>query len=108
MDEGALGVDLLSEEAQCGTPLGKAPLLGTLEDMLRKAPYTDISLHTNPFTSEGNLESGEECRIPGTLNDDGGRPPLLGTPKDMFGKALEWVSVAIGAPLLGNMEGTLF
>jgi len=27
----------LSEEAQCREPLGRAPLLGTLEDMLRKA-----------------------------------------------------------------------
>jgi hypothetical protein len=27
----------LSEEAQCGGPLGKAPLLETLEAMLRKA-----------------------------------------------------------------------
>jgi hypothetical protein len=35
-----------------------APLLGTLEDMLRKALDTGISLHRGPFTSEGNLESG--------------------------------------------------
>ena len=35
-----------------------AHLLGTLEDMLIKAPDTTISLHRGPFTSEGNLESG--------------------------------------------------
>jgi len=55
MDEGVF----LSKEAQCGGPLGRAPLLGTLEDMLRKAPDTGISLHRGPLMSEGNLESGE-------------------------------------------------
>jgi hypothetical protein len=45
----------LSEEAQCGGTLGRAHLLGTMEDMLRKAPYTGISLHGGP---EWNLESG--------------------------------------------------
>jgi hypothetical protein len=54
MDEGVF----LSEEAQCGGPLGRAPLLGTLEDMLRKVPDTGISLHRGPLMSEGNLESG--------------------------------------------------
>jgi hypothetical protein len=34
-----------------------------------------------------------------------GRDPLLGTSKDMFSKALEWASVSIGVPLLGNMGG---
>jgi hypothetical protein len=34
---------LLSEEAQCGEPLGRDPLQGTLEDMLRKAPDKDMS-----------------------------------------------------------------
>ena len=37
---------------------GGAHALGTLEDMLRKAPYTGISLHRGPFKMEGNLESG--------------------------------------------------
>jgi hypothetical protein len=37
-----------------------------------------------------------------------GRASLLGTPKDMSSKALEWVSVSIGDPLLGNMEGHSF
>jgi len=44
MDEGcSRNGAFLSEEAQCGGPLGRAPLLGTLEDMLRKALDTDIS-----------------------------------------------------------------
>ena len=61
----------LSEEARCGGPLGRTPLLGTLEDMLRKAPDTGLSLHWGPFMSEGNLESGGGGpRIPGTLNDE--------------------------------------
>ena len=58
------------KEAQCGGPLGRAPLLGTLEDMLRKAPDMGISLHRGPFMSEGNLESGGGAHIPGTLNDE--------------------------------------
>jgi len=45
-------------------------LLGTLEDMLRKAPDTGISHYRAPFMSEGNLESGGGARIPGTLNDE--------------------------------------
>ena len=48
----------LSEEAQCGGPLERAPLLGTLEYMLRKAPDTGICFYRVPSTSEGNLESG--------------------------------------------------
>jgi hypothetical protein len=57
MDEGGPrnGV-FLSEEAQCGGPLERAPLLGTLKDMVRKAPNTSISLHRGPFMFEGNLE----------------------------------------------------
>jgi hypothetical protein len=59
MDEGgSRNGAFLSEQAQCGGPLGRAPLLGTLEDMLRKALDTSISLHRGPFMSEGNLESG--------------------------------------------------
>jgi len=38
--------------------VGRGSLLGTLGDMLREAPDTDISLHRGPFTAEGNLESG--------------------------------------------------
>jgi hypothetical protein len=48
----------LSGEAQCRGPLGRIPLLGTLEDMLRKAPDMGIPLHKGPFTSEGNLVAG--------------------------------------------------
>ena len=36
--------------------LGRAPLLGTLEDVLRKAPDTGISLLRGPFMSDGNME----------------------------------------------------
>jgi len=43
----------LSEEAQCGGPLGRAPLLGTVPDMLRKALDIGISLHRG--TPLGNL-----------------------------------------------------
>jgi hypothetical protein len=46
----------LSEEVQCEEPRGKVPLLGTLEDKLRKAPDTGIYLHRGPFMSEENLE----------------------------------------------------
>jgi len=60
----------LSEEAQCRGPLGRAPLLETLEDMLRKASDTGISLHRGLFMSEGNVESGGVACIPGTSNDE--------------------------------------
>ena len=33
---------------------------------------------------------------------------MLGTPTDMLSKALEWASVSIGVPLLGNIEGRSF
>jgi hypothetical protein len=33
------------------------------------------------------------------------RSLLLGAPKDVLGKALEWASVSTGTLLLGNMEG---
>jgi hypothetical protein len=42
------------------------------------------------------------------LAGPGGRAPLLGTPKDTFSKSLEWASVSLWAPLLGNMEGRSF
>jgi len=71
MDEGgSRNGAFLSEVAQCGGPLGRAPLLETLEDILRKALDMGISLHTGPFISEGNLESGGVACIWGTLNDD--------------------------------------
>jgi hypothetical protein len=40
---------------------------GVLEDVLIKTPDAGIFLHTGPFTSEGNLESGEGARIQGTV-----------------------------------------
>jgi len=58
MDEGgSRNGAFISEEAQCDGPLGRAPLLATLEDMLRKTPDMGISLHSGPFTTEGNLVS---------------------------------------------------
>ena len=44
--------------------------LGNLEDMLRKAPDTGVSLHRGPFMSEGNLVSRGAALIPETLNDE--------------------------------------
>jgi hypothetical protein len=59
MDEGgSKQAASLPEEDQCGGPLGRAPLLGTMEDMLSKALDIGISLHRGPSTFEGNLESG--------------------------------------------------
>jgi hypothetical protein len=58
MDEGdSRNEAFLSEEAQCRGPLVRAPLLGTLEDTLRKAVDTGISFHRGPFMSEENLET---------------------------------------------------
>jgi len=36
----------------------EGPSLGTLEDMLRKAPHMGVCLLGGPFTNKGNLESG--------------------------------------------------
>ena len=57
MTGGCIDGVLLSEDVQWRGPRGKAPLLGTLEDMLIKAPDTGISPHRGPFTADGNLES---------------------------------------------------
>jgi hypothetical protein len=43
-----------------------------------------------------------------TLGGPGVRVPLLGTPKYMLSKALEWASVYIEASLLENMKGRSF
>jgi len=104
----------------------RAPLVGTLEDMLRKASDTGMSLHRGPFTFERNLESGDGHCIPGTLNDEWrrdlgtGQLPLRGLHEvDLEGgllywgpqkvsKALEWASVSVGALLLENVEGCSF
>jgi hypothetical protein len=71
MDEGALGMGHLSLKRHCGEGLGGAPSLGTLENVLRKSPDTGISLHSGPFTSEGNLVWwGRAVRLPMTLYDE--------------------------------------
>jgi len=43
----------LSEEAQCGEPLGRAPLLGIFEYMLRNSLDMGISLHRSPIGEPG-------------------------------------------------------
>jgi len=60
MDEGGCrNGTFLSEKTKCRGPQGRTPLLGTLEDMLRKALDKGISLSIGvPF---GNLE-GFACR----------------------------------------------
>jgi hypothetical protein len=88
--------------------------------------YTKNCISHNTRSTEGNLESGVGARILGTVNDEWrdlgtwhlsdetpwggpvGRAPLLGTLKDMLSKALDWASISIGVPLLGNMEGHSF
>ena len=47
-----------------------ARLLGTMEDMLRKALDRASFSIGGPFMSEGNLESREGACIPRTLNDE--------------------------------------
>jgi len=54
MDEGgSRNRAFLSAEAQCGGHLGRVPLLGTLEYMLRKALDVEISLHRGPIGEPG-------------------------------------------------------
>jgi hypothetical protein len=54
MDEGGSWNEaFLSEETQCEGPLGRAPLLGIREDMLRKVLDTGISLHRDPVGELG-------------------------------------------------------
>jgi hypothetical protein len=43
----------LSKEPKCGGPLGRAPILRTLEDMLRKALYMGLSLHSGTIEEPG-------------------------------------------------------
>jgi hypothetical protein len=45
MEGGSRNGAFLSEEDHCGGPLGRVPLLGTLEDLLRKALDMGISLY---------------------------------------------------------------
>jgi len=64
MDEGgSRNRAFLSEEAQCGGPLGRVPLLGTLEDMLREALDMGIS---HPGAPLRNLEG---IRLLGLLRE---------------------------------------
>jgi len=60
MDEGSSrNGSSLSEEAQCRGPMGRAPLLGTLEDMLKKALNTGICPHRGPVEEpEGDSLAG--------------------------------------------------
>ena len=53
MKGGSRNGAFLSEEAQCRGPLGRAPLMGTLGDMLRKALDMGISLHRGPTGEPG-------------------------------------------------------
>ena len=121
--KGAVGMEFLSLKGLRGGGLrgrGGAPSQGTLEDTLRKSPDTGISLCRSPFVTEGNLVSGGEARIPGTLKDGwralgtgyfSARGSMKGTlregsftgePKDMFSKARKWASASLGAPVWGE------
>jgi hypothetical protein len=45
MDKGGSRIGAsFSEEAQCGRPLGRAPLLGTPKDMLKALQLTSVSI----------------------------------------------------------------
>jgi hypothetical protein len=51
-------------------PLGRVSLLGTLEDMLRKAPDRGMSLRRGPLCPRGTWNQGGGGCVPGTLNDE--------------------------------------
>jgi hypothetical protein len=70
--KGAVGMERLSLKRLSGGVArgGGDPSLETLEDMLRKAPDTVLSLHRGLFTTKGNLEFGGGAHIPGTLKDE--------------------------------------
>jgi hypothetical protein len=124
-EEGSSNGASLSEES-VRRASREGSFTGTLEDMLRRAPDRDMSLHRGPFMSEGNLESGGgwytgDCkwRLEGGCGNGtslcegtacggpGWRAPLLGTLKGTLSKAVEWASVCIGAVLLGIVEVSL-
>jgi len=65
--KGAQRLEHLFRKGPRGGGLGGG---GGLEDVLRKAPDTDIYLHRGPFTTAGNLEFGGRAHIPGTLKDE--------------------------------------
>jgi hypothetical protein len=82
----------LSEEAQCRGPLGRAPLLGTLKDMLSKAlARTSVSIGA-PLL--GNMEGRSFHRA----------FEIKRYIKRYVKMPCKWVSLSIGA-LLGNLEG---
>jgi hypothetical protein len=79
------------------------------------------------FITEENLLSWGEARIPETLKDGRRKAPgtgnlsardsvkgtmregsFTGEPKGMLSKARKWASASVGAPLLGNMDGSFF
>jgi len=53
MEGGSRNGAFLSEENHCRGPLRKVPLLGTMEDMLRKALDMGISLYRGPTGKPG-------------------------------------------------------
>jgi hypothetical protein len=64
MDEGgSRSGEFLSKETQCGGPLGRAPLLGTMEDMLKRF-WIRASLSIG--APVGNLEG---IRLPGLMRE---------------------------------------
>jgi hypothetical protein len=71
MDEGgSRNGAFCSEETHCRGPLERAPLLGTLDDMSKKALDMGISLHRGRFTPKENREAGGGARKTGTLDDE--------------------------------------
>jgi hypothetical protein len=53
MQGGSRNRTFISEEAHCGGSRGRAPLLGTLEDMFRKVLDMGISYHRGPVGKPG-------------------------------------------------------
>ena len=102
------------------------PLLGTMEDVLKKASGTGTSIRAHlQLRRTWNLEGGsytgefERCMKEGSSNRSslseglheggpGGRAPLLGTPKDMLCKALEMCVCFKRGPAFGEHSGVLF
>jgi len=67
---GALGMGLLSLKRLHGGGLGGELLhRGPWKICSDKSLDTGISLHRGPYRTEGNLVSGGEARIAGTLKD---------------------------------------
>jgi hypothetical protein len=115
-ERGSGGGASLSMGALWREPRGRASLLGILEDRQKRLwrwSSTSISIGVQLGNLEGGSSTGdsmvgvslsEEAQCWGPL----GRDSLLGTLKDTLSNSLAWVSVSIGAPLLGNMVGRCF